>query len=98
VLEDVEQIATVDLEDDVLESDAARSALSLAFFASSQAKYFTAHRVAWRVPIRHTLPSAEVCPKVCPKGYGRRAVRVFVAEIVRAELSTPTQTCCRPCR
>jgi hypothetical protein len=42
-------------------------ALSFAFFASSQAKYFTAIRVAQRVPIRHTLSSVPVCPPVCPK-------------------------------
>ena len=43
ILQDVEQVTTLDLEDDVLEPEA-RSALSFAFFASSQAKYFTAHR------------------------------------------------------
>jgi hypothetical protein len=42
-----------------------RSALSFAFFASSQAKYFTAISVAQRVPVRHTLASAPVCPAVC---------------------------------
>ena len=35
-----------------------RSALSFAFFASSQAKYFTATSVAQRVPTRHTLASS----------------------------------------
>jgi hypothetical protein len=36
VVQDVGQIATLDVEDDVLEPDAA---LSFAFFASSQAQY-----------------------------------------------------------
>jgi hypothetical protein len=40
VFQDVEQVATLDVEDDVLEP-MPRSALSFAFFASSQSKYFT---------------------------------------------------------
>jgi hypothetical protein len=39
VLEDVEQVAMFDVEDDLVKPEP-RSALSLAFFASSQAKYF----------------------------------------------------------
>ena len=41
-----------------------RSALSFAFFAPSQAKYFTAIGVAQRVPERHTLASAQ-CARQC---------------------------------
>jgi hypothetical protein len=43
-----------------------RSALSLAFLASSQAKNFTQNSVAQCVPIRHTLASRGLCPKLCP--------------------------------
>ena len=45
VLQDIEQVASLDVEDDFFEPDA-RSALSFAFFASSQAKHFTAMSVA----------------------------------------------------
>jgi hypothetical protein len=49
-----------------------RSALSLAFFASSQAKYFTRYQDSSDcVPRRHTVASAEVCARVCPNGVRR---------------------------
>ena len=61
VFEDVEQITAPYVEDDVLEPDAAIR-LELCVRRSSQAKYFTALRRALRVPARHTLASAGVCP------------------------------------
>jgi hypothetical protein len=51
-----------------------RFALSFAFFASSQAKYFTAMSVALRVLDRHTLASSPVCPAVCPNAVQERSV------------------------
>jgi hypothetical protein len=62
MFQDVEQIATLDVEDDFLESPMPRSARSFAFFASSQSKYFTEVSVAQRVLDRHTLASDPVCP------------------------------------
>jgi hypothetical protein len=72
MFQDVEQVATLDVEDDVLEPDVAIR-LSFAFFASSQAKYFTAIRVAQRVLDRHTLASSLVCPAVCPNAVQERS-------------------------
>jgi hypothetical protein len=46
VFKDVEQISALDVENDVLEPDATLF-LNFAFFASSQAKYFTTGRIAW---------------------------------------------------
>ena len=46
------QVATLDMEDDVLEPDAALP-LSFAFFASSQSKYFTEFRALRCVLDRH---------------------------------------------
>ena len=40
MLQDVEQVAELDVKDSILEADA-RSHLSVAFFASSQATYFS---------------------------------------------------------
>ena len=65
MFEDVEQVATLDMEDDVLEADAAVR-LELRVLRVVQAKYFTANSVAQCVPMRHTLASTRVCPAVCP--------------------------------
>jgi hypothetical protein len=62
-LRDVEQVPMLDMEDEVLEPDAALFR-SFAFFASSQAKYLASGRTTRRVPRRHTLASARTCPKV----------------------------------
>src|SRR5262249_16602548 len=51
-----------------------RSALSFAFFASSQAKYFTAISVAQRVLDRHTLASSHWSVPVSAPKRGPRAV------------------------
>jgi len=66
VFQDVEQVPTLDVEDDVLEPNTAIRP-ELRVFASTEAKYFTAISVARRVPKRHALASALVCPPVCPK-------------------------------
>jgi hypothetical protein len=60
VLEDVEQVATL-MWKTMSSNPIPRSALSFAFFVSSQAKYFTATSVAQCVPIRHTWSSQEGC-------------------------------------
>jgi hypothetical protein len=58
VFQDVEH-AALDVEDDVLEPDAALRP-ELRVLASSQSKYFT--EVSRCVLDRHTLASAPVCP------------------------------------
>ena len=65
VFQDVEQVAALDVEDDVLEPDGALRP-ELRVLASSQSKYFTAISVAQCVLDRHTLASTSVCPPVCP--------------------------------
>ena len=70
VFEDVEQVPR-SIWKTTSSNPMPRSALSFAFFASSQAKYFTAISVAQRVPVRHTLASAPVCPPVCPNAVRR---------------------------
>ena len=57
VLQDVEQVAALDVEVDALAPDAALF-LSFRVFRVSQAKYFTTGRIRRRVPARHTLASA----------------------------------------
>jgi hypothetical protein len=54
VFQDVEQVATLNVEDDVLEPDDAIR-LEFAFFASSQATYFTAISVALRGTLLATI-------------------------------------------
>jgi hypothetical protein len=56
VIQDVEQVAALDVEDNVLEPDAAARP-ELRFFASSQSKYFTDISVGQCVLDRHTLAS-----------------------------------------
>jgi hypothetical protein len=74
VLQNVEQIATLDVEDDVLEPDAALRP-DFAFFAASQSEYFTTLERSTTVPIRHTLASPLVCPNAArypPSGSQRQ--------------------------
>ena len=51
--------------------EAARSALSFAFFAPSQAKYFSAFSLPTMFAMRHTMASVEMCPRVCPNAVRR---------------------------
>lgn len=63
MLEYVEQVTALDVEHDVLEADAG-SFLSVAFFASSQAKYFT-HRYHVCVCSEGTPSHREECAQKC---------------------------------
>ena len=65
MFENVEQVAPLDVEDDVLEPDAA---LRPSFRSSRRPRRSTSppFSVAQCVLVRHTLASAPVCPRVCP--------------------------------
>jgi hypothetical protein len=75
VLQDFEQVAALDVENDVLEPDAAIRLELRAFFASSQAKYCTDISGSQRVLDRHTLaPQSSVAASV-PKRRPRTVSR-----------------------
>jgi hypothetical protein len=69
VFKNIEQVAALDVED-ASSNPMPRSFLSFAFFASSQAKYF-GFKTSRCVPVRHTLASAAMCPRVCPNAARR---------------------------
>jgi hypothetical protein len=70
MFQDVEQVATVDVEDDILEPDAAFF-LSFAFFASSQAKYFTRSRDITAVCLLGTHWRRLECAQECARTRSR---------------------------
>jgi hypothetical protein len=66
VLQDVEQVATLDVEHDVFEPDAAlRPELRVLRVVPGEVLHCL-FSVAQRVPSKHTVASAPVCPPVCP--------------------------------
>ena len=66
VFEDVEQVATLDVEDEALEPDTAVRPELRVFRVVPGEVLDCLFSVPQRVPERHTLASSGVCPKVCP--------------------------------